>query len=77
MRSARRSPRARPTSTDDPDERAAGDDEDAGGDEARADASLCLPISRAAKRTAQSDCVAFSGATIDTRPRSNASSRLA
>ena len=38
--------------------------------------SLCLPISRAAKKTAHSYCVAFTGATIDTRPRSNASSRL-
>jgi diguanylate cyclase (GGDEF)-like protein len=34
------------------------------------------PISRAEKTTAQSDWVAFSGATIDTRPRSKATNRL-
>ena len=33
------------------------------------------PITTEAKKTAQSDWVAFSGATIETRPRSNASSR--
>ena len=38
--------------------------------------SLRLPIRWAAKNTAHSDCVAFSGATIDTRPRSKASNRL-
>ena len=37
--------------------------------------SWCRPISTAAKTTAQSDWVAFSGATIETRPWSNAASR--
>ena len=46
-------------------------------DEPRADPLAAPPDQERRRRTtAQSDCVAFSGATIDTRPRSNASSRL-
>ena len=37
--------------------------------------SWCRPNSDAENTTAHSDCVAFSGATIDTRPWSNATSR--
>ena len=37
--------------------------------------SVERPSTSAEKTTAQSDCVAFSGATIDTRPLSNASNR--
>ncbi len=62
-------------SAHDPDDRAAGDDERAGDHEPVPIPSWCRPISTAAKTTAHSDWVAFSGATIDTRPWSNAASR--